>query len=127
MFTRRKFIQKLGVLLSVAPLVLMGQTKNKGFKLATLKVAGLQYGEVVDEVFVPTQKLEFKREAHNAYDKYAVAIYKDEKKVGYIPKENARIIASLLDNGVKLDVEVRYFDKEKDVWDRLWVGVWQVV
>jgi len=91
-----------------------------------LKVAGLQYGQVSNGTFMPTDTLVLVREPNNTYDKYAVAIYKDTKRVGYIPRENARIIASLLDNGKELEAEVRYFDKEKDVWNRLWVGIWQV-
>ena len=126
MICRRKFIQKLGLFFTSAPLVLVGSNEAKGFKLCTLKVAGLQYGEMKSAIFVPKEKLLLQREPQNAYDKYAVGIYHDEKKVGYIPKENSRIIASLLDNGVELDVEVRYFDKQKPTWDRLWVGVWQI-
>lgn len=126
MICRRKFIQKFGLLLTSIPLSLPTHAKQKSFKLCTLKVAGLQYGEMKNAIFVPKAKLLLKRETQNAYDKYAVAIYHHEKKVGYIPKGNARIIASLLDNDVKLNVEVRYFDKQKDVWNRLWVGIWQV-
>ncbi|MDQ7046556.1 MAG: HIRAN domain-containing protein [Sulfurovum sp.] len=90
-------------------------------------MAGLQYGETIHTTFTPKEKLRLDRESHNAYDKYAVALYKQDKKVGYIPKVHSRIIASLLDNGVELDVEVRYFDKDKEPWDRLWVSIWQVV
>lgn len=123
---RRKFIHKLGLLLTGTPLALFSRTEAKDFKLSTLKVAGLQYGKMKSAIFVPKEKLILKRESQNIYDKYAVAIYYNEKKVGYIPKQNSRIIASLLDNGIQLDVEVRYFDKEKSIWDKLWVSVWQV-
>ena len=126
MLTRRKFIQKLGVLFTLLPLFSMATTKREGFQLCTLKVAGLQYGDAAECHFTVAQALQLKRESDNVYDKYAVAIYVEEKRVGYIPKENARILAALLDNGVKLDAEVRYFDKKKPIWDRLWVGVWQV-
>ena len=124
---RRKFIKKLGLLLTTMPLLSFSATKKlQGFQLCTLKVAGLQYGQVSNGTFMPTDTLVLVREPNNTYDKYAVAIYKDTKRVGYIPRENARIIASLLDNGKELEAEVRYFDKEKDVWNRLWVGIWQV-
>lgn len=126
MLTRRKFIQKLGLLFATLPLVSLATTKREGFKLCTLKVAGLQYGDMAGCHFRVAQALQLKREADNVYDKYAVAIYAEEKRVGYIPKENARILAALLDNGIKLDVEVRYFDKKKPVWDRLWVGVYNI-
>jgi len=126
-YTRRKFLKKLGVLFAVVPVWGLSRIKKqKGFKLCTLKVAGLQYGDMSKHTFIPTQKLSFIREKDNLYDAYAVAIYFDKRKVGYIPRTNSRIIASLLDNGIKLNVNVRYFDKYKEVWDRLWVEVWQV-
>ena len=123
MLNRRKFIQKLGYLCSVAPLGLLGKTKPQGIKLTTIKVAGLQYAQMADDTFVPTENLQLKREPDNTYDKYAIAIYRASKKVGYIPKDNARILSSLLDNGVILRAEVRYFDKEKPAWDRLWISI----
>ena len=126
MLNRRKFIQKLGYLCSVAPLGLLGKTKPQGIKLTTVKVAGLQYGEMADGTLLPTENLLLKREPHNTYDKNAIAIYRASKKVGYIPKDNARILATLLDNGVMLKAEVRYFDKEKVVWDRLWISIWKM-
>lgn len=126
MLYRRKFIKKLGLLFTTTPLLLIGKTKPEDFKLTTLRVAGLQYAEMMNDVFVPAERLQLKREADNAYDKYAIAIYKNDKKVGYIPKDNTHILASMIDNGVVLRVEVRYFDKKKPVWDKLWIGVWQV-
>jgi len=81
MICRRKFIQKLGMLLAGVPLVLSARTECKGFKLCMLKVAGLQYGEMKNALFVPREKLLLKREAQNVYDKYAVAIYHREKKI----------------------------------------------
>lgn len=125
MINRRKFIKKLGLLFSVTPLTLLARTKPVGYKLTTLKVAGLQYGETSDSIFLPTENLQLKRELENTYDKYAIAIYnKTNEKVGYIPKSNARILASLIDNGVSLRANVRYFDKHKPVWDRLWIEIW---
>lgn len=128
MITRRFFVKKLGLLLPIFAFgdknrFLISKTK---VKLTTLKVAGLQYGECVSDNFTSTEELIYKRENRNKYDKYAVAIYKNRKKVGYIPKENSRIIASLLDSGIKLSMEVRYFDANKEPWKRLWVSVYQI-
>jgi hypothetical protein len=125
---RRKFIHKFTLLLTGLPFALQaqGQKECKSFKLTTTKVAGLQYNDASGTHFTDNQRLQFKREHDNAYDKYAVAIYAYDKKVGYIPKENSRIIASLLDNGIMLEAKVRYFDADKPAWERLWISVWQV-
>ena len=93
-------------------------------KLTTVKAAGLQYGECADSLFTPNDPLRLIREPQNRYDRYAVAIYKEEKKLGYIPKANSRIIASLIDNGTTLSATVRYYDQKKEPWERVWVSVW---
>lgn len=126
MISRRKFIQGLSTLFATMPLALLAHKKPKGFKLTTLKVAGLQYGDAVDTDFSKQQPLTLLREHSNKYDRYATAIYYQGKKVGYIPRENSRIIASLIDNGVSLDASVRYFDMDAKSWERMWVSIWQV-
>jgi len=93
-------------------------------KLTTLKVAGLQYGELSTHPFLPGEYLRLVREPHNAYDPYAVAIRYAGMRVGYIPRTNSRIVASLIDAGIPLYAAVRYFEVDKEPWERLWVGVW---
>ena len=95
-------------------------------KLTTLKVAGLQYGECSDSIFNNSDVLTLVREPHNPYDKYAVAVYMDNRKVGYIPRTNSRIVASLIDAGEKIEARVRYFHPHKEPWDRLWVSIFKV-
>ncbi|MDY0401993.1 MAG: HIRAN domain-containing protein [Sulfurovum sp.] len=126
-WNRRKFIQRLSLAFTGLTLGALASDKRKqtGFKLTTLKVAGLQYHNAKAREFMLREKLCLIREKDNPYDRYAVALYSGELKVGYIPKENSRIFASMLDNGMALDVEVRYFDKNKPIWERLWVSVWQ--
>ena len=129
MLNRRIFMQKLGILFSFSTLGIYAKNsnqKNKKIKLTTLKVAGLQYGECTDEIFHLNETLYYKREAENKYDQYAVAIYRNNKKVGYIPKENSRIIASLMDSREKIEIRVRYFDASKAPWERLWVSLYKI-
>ena len=103
-----------------------GQKECKSFKLTTLKVAGLQHYDALDVEFSQGQTLQLHRESDNPYDRYAVSLYRDDMKIGYIPKENSRIIASLIDNGVALETKVRYFDASRPLWERLWISIWQV-
>ena len=93
-------------------------------KLTTVKVAGLQYGECADHVFKHKESLQLLREPDNPYDTYAIAIYKENKKVSYIPQTNSRIIASLMDSGNRVHATVRYFKKYEAPWERVWVSVW---
>ena len=77
---RRVFIKYLTLLLPIIPWANNSNEKNSRVKLTTLKVAGLQYGEMNNASFVSEEKLELKREADNAYDIYAVAIYCKKRK-----------------------------------------------
>jgi hypothetical protein len=94
-------------------------------KLTTLKVAGLQYGYWADHMFDIDEPLVLRREPNNPHDRYAVALYYRGKKAGYIPRTNSRIVASLMDAGEKIEARVRYFDKNKEVYERLWVSLWK--
>jgi hypothetical protein len=44
-------------------------------------------------------KLEIKREPDNKFDEFAIALYFEQKKIGYIPRERNEVIARLLDAG----------------------------
>jgi len=122
---RRNFIKRFLTLGAAAVTTAAAKTKAFGAtKLTTLKVAGLQYGECTDDTFILDESLSLVPEPDNPYDRYAVAIFKKEKRVGYIPKTNSRIVASIIENGSKVHARVRYFDKHKDPWDRVWVSVW---
>ena len=126
MITRRDFVKRLGTVFPIFAFGHKNNSENHKIKLTTLKVAGVQYAQCVSDDFSPAEILEYRREKENIYDPYAVALYSKNKKVGYIPKENSRIMASLLDNGMVLQIEVRYFDVTKEPWKRLWVSVYQV-
>jgi|GEM_PF-2921734 len=100
------------------------KAQDKAVKLTTLKVAGLQYGELPKHPFLAGEEVTLMRQPDNCYDKYAVAIYYMGMHVGYIPRTNSRIIASMIDAGVVLRAHIRYYDANKEPWERLWVSVW---
>ena len=122
---RREFFKKLALLVTTLPLGLYAKKKEKGWiKLTTLNVAGLQYGEMAEHTFSINEELKAVREPDNPYDPYAVALYKENRRVGYIPRTNSRIVASLLDSEHDLRVRVRHFESKKEAWERLWVSIW---
>jgi hypothetical protein len=47
----------------------------------------------------PGAKLELERDIHNPFDPYAVAIYYENTKLGYIPKSQNEDISIFLDMG----------------------------
>ena len=46
-----------------------------------------------------TVQLEMKREGKNEFDKFAIALWFQDTKVGYIPKEKNEVLARLMDAG----------------------------
>jgi hypothetical protein len=44
-------------------------------------------------------KLNMKREGDNKFDEFAIALYFDKNKIGYIPRDKNEVIARLMDAG----------------------------
>lgn len=102
------------------------KTDEAFVKLDTFKVAGVQYGDCAKMRFTPDEELVMKPESENSYDRYAVAIYHGDKKVGYIPRTKSRLISSLLKSSHQYKLRIRYFDASKEPWERLWVSVYEI-
>lgn len=60
-------------------------------------------------------KLVPKREPDNKHDKFAIALYFNKTKVGYIPRDKNEVIARLMDAGKKFFVTIQA---------REWEGNW---
>ena len=91
-------------------------------------IAGIEYYEAlfVIEKMKVGEKLILKPEEKNIYDEYAVEIYYEDKKLGYIPKSSNYSIGVILRKGWdifeafvqkidrdNLDIQVAVFVREK--------------
>lgn len=114
---------------------LIGVIENGGLSLPfandiylyTLKIAGIKY--YIDDTLILAEedKLILIREPNNQYDKYATAIYTmDKKKIGYIPRQNNRVFARLMDGGKLLSAKVKnvnsYHGEVTDIWVRIFLN-----
>ena len=63
-------------------------------------------------------KLDVKREKDNKYDEFAIALYFNKTKVGYIPRDKNEVIARLLDAGKKFFATIQA--KE---WEGNWLRI----
>ena len=63
-------------------------------------------------------KIICKREANNEHDEFAVALYFEDKKIGYIPREKNEVIARLMDAGKRFFAVIEAKEKEGN-WLRL--------
>ncbi len=100
--------------------------------LIETRVAGFQYhdGQDLDvqAVLATGRDLLLVREPYNEYDSRAIAIqtaYQD--KVGFIPRKNNLILASMMDQGLPLFAEIVTFDPaqiEEASWNCLRIRVY---
>jgi hypothetical protein len=70
--------------------------------LLEIIVAGTTYCKDLDTVeddIVPEKVLVMKREPHNKYDKYAIAIYCDKVRIGFVPADMNLVCSRLMDAG----------------------------
>ena len=85
------------------------EKKVKKVHLTNFNIAGFGYWEgceVLEELHIGT-RLELVREEDNKFDPYAVAIYYDDHKLGFIPRGSNHDISKYLDMGLEDIYEVR--------------------
>ena len=73
--------------------------------LISVDIAGLYYGENIDEIFFELKKgtvLDLYREKNNVYDKKAIKIKYKDNKLGYVPRKHNIILANMMDAGKKV-------------------------
>lgn len=77
------------------------QREIKRVHLATFHIAGFAYYDgcdAIEHLKIGTS-LELEREAENQFDPYAVAIYYDCYKLGFVPRDQSHDISKYLDMG----------------------------
>ena len=85
------------------------EKKVKKVHLTNFNIAGFGYWEgceVLEELHIGT-RLELVREEDNKFDPYAVAIYYDDHKLGFIPRGSNHDISKYLDMGLTSIYEIR--------------------
>jgi len=93
-------------------LFIMKNAENKPLKkvhLDNFHIAGFGYWEgceAFEHLKIGT-KLELVRESDNAFDPYAIAIYYQEFKLGYVPRANNHDLSKYLDMGLENIHEAR--------------------
>lgn len=133
---RRNFLGSLGW--AIAPLF---QLSRRGRREATsvtktflceVAIAGLPYHdasepEALDD-FELGDELVLEREPENEHDAAAIAIQTPEgHMLGYVPKDDNAIPATLLDQGIMLTAEVSALNPDLPNWGRMMVKIYQVL
>ncbi|MBS1645059.1 MAG: HIRAN domain-containing protein [Bacteroidetes bacterium] len=69
--------------------------------------------------------LELVREPQNEYDKCAIALHFDKKKIGYLPREDNELLSKLMDaDVVPLQAEITHLNATAETWENVHVAVY---
>ena len=123
---RRIFLKSvLGLpLLAFGAKAQTGPTPQSTLLLKT-PVAGFQYyeGERIWSSLNIGDPLTLVREPADPYDDKAVAVYRQDNKIGYIPRKDNAVIANLMDQGRALRATLSKKSWQTNPWERLRVSV----
>lgn len=124
---RTDFIKSLAIL-SLQPKTIKTQIiEYQKIYLLQCFVRGFQYYRVphiLDELN-ESRVLELVREPKNQYDKNALALHHEGRKIGYIPAEENTVLSILLDADLlQLHVEIAHVQPDAENWERIYVLVY---
>jgi hypothetical protein len=77
---------------------------KREIRLTSRYVAGFQYyrGAEIENKLKVNDSLLLKREPKNKYDCYAVEVYHGDNKLGYLPREENRVVARMMDQEINV-------------------------
>lgn len=103
----------------------LASDKPRSFLLGEMPVAGYKYykGKKLEPLMEPGKELSLIREPENKYDEAAVAVYFEEKKIGYLPRTENATIALLMDQQANINATITEFDPDAGPWERVWMEV----
>jgi hypothetical protein len=120
---RRGFLRLslLGPLLGLAVPRVGRAVPARRILIQTSPVAGFQYhhGETLWPHLAVGQRLSLVREPGNHYDRRAVALYRRDRKLGYVPQRENVVVAQMLDRGETLRAEITHLLRCDDPWRRI--------
>ena len=85
----------------------------------------MQYheGETVWSKLRENDPLQLVREQDNRFDGRTVAVYWQDYKLGYLPKNENTAVAQLLDRGETLDAHIVRLQESRNPWKRILLSV----
>jgi hypothetical protein len=99
-----------GAAVITAKYTIAGETnKTTDIYLDSLYIVGFQYYEGTEQEknLKENLALTLQRQPENPHDFFAVEVYHKEYKLGYLPRTDNRIIARMMDQGVKIHAKIR--------------------
>ena len=115
---RRTFFRRLFGSLGAAATGAVIATETRSVLIQESSVAGFQFhkGDAIWSSLAVGEELTLVREASNAHDPDAVAIYFHKNKLGYVPRVENSAIAQMLDRGESLEAKITRLQVAEDPW-----------
>ena len=92
-------------------------------------IAGFQYykGADIEHFLKENDHLSLKRQAQNPHDCYAIEVYREGAKLGYLPRKENKIVARMMDQGINVKARIIKIDQEAHPYRRVKVKVFYEV
>jgi hypothetical protein len=126
---RRAFLKRLAQSLGLAALPLKAAAQpGKRHLIQKCPLAGFQHhdGENLWRYVTVGDRLELRREPDNPHDRNAIRVDWNGRKLGYIPADQNRTTALMLDNHITLEARIGGLERHTNPWRRVAVEVWMV-
>lgn len=99
--------------------------KRRKLILLESPLAGYQYhrAPAIWPFLQVGEPLHLKREPGNPYDRYAVAVWFRNEHLGYVPRQENRSLARLMDQGERLEASIVRLLDEGNPWRKIRIRV----
>jgi hypothetical protein len=92
-------------------------------KLSSPYIAGFQYYQGPETFLSVNDMLSLKREPHNPHDCYAVEVFRNDVKLGYLPREENKVIARMMDQGMTIKAKIEKIKPDEHPYRRVKVYI----
>lgn len=123
---RSQFVKSLIGIYGIAHLPIDALKQYVKVYLKQCFVRGFSYYDgpkIIDEINTAGM-VQLVREPNNEFDKRAIAIHFEGKKIGYLPRESNKTISILMDtNLLEFHAEITHIEKSASDWEKIRLGV----
>jgi len=94
---------------------------TREIRLSSPYIAGFQYyqGIELEKILKENDSLILKREPQNKHDCYAIEVYIDSNKLGYLPREENKVFARMMDQGMRVRARIVKIKPEEHPYRRV--------
>lgn len=98
-------------------------------RLSSPYIAGFQYyqGVEIEQMLKENDSLILKRESQNPHDCYAIEVFNGKNKLGYLPREENKVIARMMDQGISMKGRIVKVNPEASLYRKVKMKVFYEV